>query len=212
MKYVFVHGMTQKSLSWDKVISCLQEKGAFDVHCPDWWSLLNGKDATYENIYASFVEYINTHHNENNSLNLCGLSFGGILSLNYALDFPDKVNALVLIGTQYKYPKKMVKLQNFLLKLTPASSFKNMGLVKKDMKALIGSLMDLDFSQKVKNISCPTLVLCGENDQKMFKEAADYLEKTIPNSQLIFIKDAGHQVNTDNPKELASKIEKFLDF
>ena len=32
-------------------------------------------------------------------IHLCGISLGGIIGLNYALDFPEKVKTLVLIGT-----------------------------------------------------------------------------------------------------------------
>ena len=210
MKYVFIHGMSQKPSSWDQVISNLQEKESFYILCPDWWSLLNGKEATYENIYNSFVDYINNHNSEKIPLNLCGLSFGGVLALNYALDFPEKVNSLVLIGSLYEFSEKLVKSQNTMFKIMPTSAFKKMGLVKKDMITLNKSFIDLDFTQKLMNISCPTLILCGENDRKMFKEAANYLNENIPNSQFAFIKDAGHNVNTENPKELALKIDKFL--
>ena len=211
MKYVFVHGISQKPSSWDEVISYLQEKISFDTLCPNWWSLLNGKDATYENVYTAFVDEINAHNNEKKSLSLCGLSFGGVLALNYALDFPENINALVLIGTQCAFPKKMVKLQNAIFKFMPASSFKKIGLMKKDMLTLNKSFMDLNLNQKVKNVTCPTLILYGENDRKIFKEAADYLAKNISNSQLDFVKDAHHQVNEDNPKELALKIGEFLN-
>jgi len=212
MKYVFIHGMSQKPSSWDQVISYLQEKEPIDTLCPDWWSLPNGKDTTYENIYTSFVDYVNTHNSEKSPLNLCALSFGGVMALNYALDFPENVNALVLIGTQCEFPKKMVKSQSTMTKLMPTSAFKKLGLVKKNMVALNKSFMNLvDFDQKVKHISCPTLVLCGENDREIFKKAADYLVKNISNSQFALIKDAEHQVNTENPKELALKIDEFLN-
>lgn len=35
----------------------------------------------------------------------CGLSLGGVLALNYAIERPDKVKSLVLIATPYMIPK-----------------------------------------------------------------------------------------------------------
>ena len=211
MKYVLVHGISQKPSSWDEVISCLQEKISLDVICPDWWSLLGDKDATYENIYTSFVSYINAHNSEKKPLNLCGFSFGGFFALQYALDFPENINSLVLVGSRYNFPEDLVKMQGDMLKDAPESAFEEMGLVKKNMVTLNSSLMNLDFSQRVKELSCPTLILCGEQDEEMYKEAAEYFINNIPNSQFAFIKKAGHQVNTDNPKELALNISEFLD-
>ena len=35
---------------------------------------------------------------------LCGLSLGGVLALNYAIEHPEKIKGMVLIATQYKMP------------------------------------------------------------------------------------------------------------
>lgn len=50
-------------------------------------------------------------------------SLGAVLTLNYAIDHPDKVKALVLIAAQYKMPKKLLKVQNMLFHLMPNSAF-----------------------------------------------------------------------------------------
>ncbi len=50
------------------------------------------------------------------NFNLCGISLGGILALNYVLDFPDKVKSLVLIGISHKVPKVMFSIQNIIFR------------------------------------------------------------------------------------------------
>ena len=72
-----------------------------------WW-----KKASYHNLYSSFTEYCN---NYDAPINLCGISLGGILALNYTLDFPDKVKSLVLIGTPHKIPKVRILRNNLCL-------------------------------------------------------------------------------------------------
>ena len=52
-------------------------------------------------------------------IDLCGLSLGGILALNYAIDYPNKVEKLVLIGTPYRVPKVMFSIQNIIFKFLP---------------------------------------------------------------------------------------------
>ena len=94
---VFVHGSGQKETSWNEVISYMPSKG--DIMCPGLSSILEGKEASYENLYSSFVKYCNQIDGE---IHLCGISLGGILALNYALDFPQKIKTLVLVDCKMK--------------------------------------------------------------------------------------------------------------
>ena len=105
-------------------------------------------------------------------LNLCGLSLGAVLALNYAIDFPQRVKSLILIAPQYDMPKFLLKVQNVLFKFMPESQFKDIGLTKKDFITLTNSMADMDFTSGLENVSCPVLVLCGEKDYNVNKKAA----------------------------------------
>lgn len=205
MKMIFVHGSGQKAISWQKTVSHIKYKS--DVLCPDLSFLLNGKEATYANLYASFVEYCSKIDGQ---IHLCGISLGGILELDYALNFPEKVKSLVLIGTPHKVPKVAFAIQNVLFKLLPKSVFYNMAFDKKNTFALGKSMKNLDFSSKVKNIKCPTLIICGKKDSANIKSAY-YLSQNITNSQLKIIENTGHVVNEENPKVLARILEGFFN-
>lgn len=90
---IWLHGSGHKANSWDKTISYMPSDG--DIVCPNLASILKGKAATYENLYSAFAKYCNGFEGQ---IHLCGLSLGGILALNFALDFPQKLKTLVLIG------------------------------------------------------------------------------------------------------------------
>ena len=203
MEYIFIHGLGQNSSSWNETISNI--KNNKKISCPELFSLFKEKDKNYDNLYSSFVEYCN---NINNKLNLCGLSLGGILALNYAIDFPDKIESLVLIGTQYKIPKIIFNIQTSIFKLLPNSLFKNFGLHKKDVIQLANSMKNIDFSNKLEKIKCPVLIICGSKDNLNIK-SAKYLYKNIENAKLKIIENTGHVVNEKNPKILASELELF---
>jgi pimeloyl-ACP methyl ester carboxylesterase len=141
-------------------------------------------------------------------LNLCGLSLGGMLALHFAIDNPEKVKTLTLIGTQYKMPKTLLKFQNIVFSIMPKSVFKNMGFQKKDIICLTNSMIDLDFSAKLKDVACNTLILCGTKDSAN-KKASKCLAESIIGSELKLIENAGHEVNKDNPKALALELESF---
>ena len=203
MKKILIHGSGHKATSWDKTIEYIKNNN--DILCPELSSILDGKVASYDNLYSSFVKYCN---NIDKKIDLCGLSLGGILALNYSLDFPNKVNSLILIGTPHKVPKFMFSIQNVIFKFLPKSLFETMAFNKKNTFILGNSMKKLDFSNKVSKIKCPTLIICGEKDNTNMKSAKQ-LNNVIKNSKFKVIENARHEVNRDNPKELANIICNF---
>ena len=200
---IFVHGSGHKATSWEKTISYMTNNE--DIVCPNLSSILEGKEASYENLYSSFVKYCNEFDGQ---IHLCGLSLGGILALNFALDFPQKVKTLVLIGTPYKVPKVAFSFQNIIFRFLPKSIFETMAFDKKNTFALGDTMTNLDFSDRVKNIKCPTLILCGKKDSANMK-SADYLSQSIRSAELKIIENTGHVVNEENPKALADILNEY---
>ena len=135
-------------------------------------------------------------------------TLGGILALNFALDFPQKVKTLVLIGTPYKVPKVAFSFQNIIFRFLPKSIFETMAFDKKNTFALGDTMKNLDFSDRVKNIKCPTLILCGKKDSANMK-SADYLSQSIRSAELKIIENTGHVVNEENPKALADILNEY---
>ena len=205
MKYIFIHGLGQNSSSWKKTLSFMEKNDNYE--CIDLLTLCNNVNITYENLYNLFSGYCN---NIFEPINLCGLSLGGNLALNYVIDYPEKINSLILIGTQDKMPKFLLKIQKFIFGLMSEKLFKSNGngFEKKHFIQIIDSMKNLDFSKKIENILCSTLIICGKNDIFNIKSAKK-LANNIQNAKLVIIKKSGHVVNTDTPKELALAIEGF---
>ena len=205
MKNIYIHGSGHTSTSWNETISYMGNKE--DILCPDLLSILDGLEASYQNLYSSFSEYCNHYDGK---INLCGISLGGILALNYAIDFPEKVKSLVLIGTPHKIPKVMFGIQNIIFRFLPKSMFENMAFNKKDTFILGNSMKELDFSNKVNRIKCPTLVICGRKDRANMK-SAHYLSANIETAKLEIIENTGHIVNEENPKILANILNEYYN-
>ena len=203
MKKILIHGSGHRADSWTKVIEYMNNDK--DMLCPNLDTILNGKEASYTNLYSSFAEYCNKIDGK---IDLCGLSLGGILALNYAIDYPEKVERLILIGTPHKVPKVMFSIQNVVFKLLPKSIFATKAFDKKNTFILGKTMKKLDFSNRVHKVQCPTLVISGEKDSANIKSAY-YLSKNIKNSKLKIIANTGHVVNEENPKELASVISEY---
>ncbi|WP_340083997.1 alpha/beta fold hydrolase [Siminovitchia sp. FSL H7-0308] len=204
MTYMLVHGLGQNATSWQKVIDYMKIDSE-KIVSPDLFQFIEAGKIDYRNLYHNFFDYC---ENQDGSIDLGGLSLGAILSLNYALDRPEKVNSLILINTQYKMPQFLLSVQNVIFQVLPNSVFKKMGLPKKDAIQLMKSMKELDFSMRLSEISCKTLILCGEKD-KPNRKAAKQLSNLIMDAKLKFIQNAGHEANVDNPEGMAKIIKSF---
>lgn len=200
---ILIHGLGQNNQSWNEVKKHLNNDGIL-VEIPNLYCL-NNKSVTYSNLYNNFENILNNYQDK---LNLCGLSLGGIIALEYAKRHPEKVNSLVLIGTPYKISKVLFTIQNIIFKFMPESTFKNIGISKQDFCRLFNSLQNINLVKNLENINCPTLLMCGTKDKANIKSLKQ-LNKKIKNSQVNLINASGHEVNIDNPNELYLKVSEF---
>lgn len=203
MKYIFLHGMGQNASSWDKTISFLSD--TTEAVCPELSDFFSEGNCNYSKIYTSFREYCSGF---SEPLDICGLSLGAVLALNYAIDFPQNVRSLILVAPQYDMPKFLLKVQNVLFRFMPESQFNNIGFTKNDFITLTNSMADMDFTSGLDKVNCPVLILCGKKDY-VNKKAAVKLSKELPNVKFGTLDKSGHEVNVDDPKGLADAIKEF---
>lgn len=202
MKSILLHGLVQSSASWDETLENLSFKS--ECVCPELSELMIN-EVSYPALYRGFSDYCEKLPEK---VNLCGLSLGGILALNYAAEHSEKVNSLVLIGAQYKMPKVLLRFQNLIFRFMPRSSFKDIEFGKADFITLSKSMMNLDFSADLERISCPVMVIVGENDDPN-RKAAEEISRKIRGCKFEVIENSGHEVNVDEPKRLAELLSTF---
>lgn len=168
---------------------------------------------------------------------ICGLSVGGVIAQRFAVDFPDRVRALVLcdtgarIGTVASWQERIdLVRQKGLAALVEVSmtrwfteqfrarradqvrGYANM-VARTDAEGYIGvcsALRDADLVQSSATIRHPTLVLCGEQDIATPPEMARSLARIIPNAKLSLISNAAHISSVEQPELMAEQIKKFL--
>ena len=76
----------------------------------------------------------------------------------------------------------------------------------RDMWATEPNLTDDELSQ----ISCPTLVMAGDHEEYIKPVHTKKIAKLIPNSQLLLVPGADHEILIKMPKYSNKKIEEFL--
>ena len=203
---ILVHGLGQDEKSWNEVKKQLNNNG-INVETPNLFSIVQNYQVNYENMYREFADYCNSFKEK---INLVGLSLGGVLAIDYIIEFPEKINSITLIGTPYEIPKAIFTIQNIIYKFIPKRIFEKRGCPKKDIISLLDSMKNLSIPDKAPNIKCNTLIICGEKEKDNINmKSAKQLNEVIQNSKFKIIENAGHEVNIDNPKELANTIYDF---
>ncbi|MCA5014528.1 MULTISPECIES: alpha/beta fold hydrolase [unclassified Enterococcus] len=203
-KVVFLHGLGQDSTSWNEVESNLHSN--IESIYIDFQKILKNKQITYQNLYEEICKILD---NIETPFSICGLSLGGMLGLEYAIEHPENISNLILIGTQYKIPKILFSLQNLVFRVLPNKFFKKMHFSKKDILSITTSMKNIDFSKDLENLTARTLIIYGEKDNAN-KKASEGLAKSIPNSRLLILKNARHEVNLDTPKNLSDALCEYV--
>lgn len=204
MKVILIHGLGQEPSSWEAVKEKLSVKDTSEINLV----VVQDKGPIgYKDLYDEVKRICG---NSGDKFSLVGISLGGTLALNYAVDFPEAVDSLTLINTQFKMPKVLLSLQNIFFKFIPKSKFESTGFTKENFIKICSSMKQLDFSERLKEVTCKTLVINGEND-KINRKASKQLSELIPNAKLVILENSGHEANLDTPSGLAAEINKFLN-
>ena len=160
-----------------------------------------------------------------------GHSIGGAVAMQLALDFPVKVQALILIGTGAKLGVYPAILEGLRLDYDRAINLTigQMAFAKNTDPTLIEgakhealacppavSLADFqacnafDVRERLDEITVPTLILVGSEDQLTPLKWSKYLNEHISTSRLEIIPRAGHFVQQEQPKAVNQAISTFL--
>lgn len=156
-----------------------------------------------------------------------GHSLGGFMSLAFNLKYPERVRALILLGTgpgyrnptgregwnktaearARRYEERGLSAVSGTAEVRVSSHRSAEGLAR----AARGMLAQFDSRviESLPAIAVPTLVLVGANDEA-FLNSSDYMTAKIPGARKVVIPDAGHAANIDNPAAFNAAVEDFL--
>ena len=158
-----------------------------------------------------------------------GHSLGGYLSLAFNVAHPDRVRALILIGTGPGYRSADARDGWNAMALRLASNFERDGFegytggdeFEPDVhvngpvglaRAARGILSQHDSTviDSLPTIAVPTLIIVGERDQP-FVGGSRYMATKIPDATLIVIPGARHTPNVTHPDEFEVAVRAFLE-
>lgn len=215
---VYLHGWGQNIEMMEPIAKPFSKKyNVLILDLPGFGLSPEPKEAWTLYDYAEMVNFFVKEFKMNNPI-LIGHSFGGKISLCYALKY--KTNKLVLLASPYekKISKPTFKMKVFkLLKKTPFASFAKRHMGSTDyrnasdmMRNILVKHVNLDLKDELKNIKCPTLLIWGTNDEAVDYEDALKLEKLIPDCGLVTYEGCTHYAYLERLDQTISVLDSFI--
>jgi pimeloyl-ACP methyl ester carboxylesterase len=150
-----------------------------------------------------------------------GCSFGACVALWLAAERPDHVDHLVLecpavFRAKASRPADAEALHKLLFlhpeKLPPESKPAEQEAANRRMLPHYRAPDDTDAELlgKIASIDKLTLILHGTADRMIPKESVQLLKSRMPRSYLVYVWDAAHAIEVDQPERMLSLVESFL--
>jgi pimeloyl-ACP methyl ester carboxylesterase len=132
---------------------------------------------------------------------LVGHSLGGYFSLAYTLGRPETVRGLALLSTGpgFRNPDSMRKYNRGIATLAAAA-----GLA--DNVANVALHHDSMVIDRLAEITCPTVVICGADDRPVYVNGVRYLADRLPSATLVEIEGAAHEPHVDKPADVIAAL------
>ena len=242
---IFFHGIAASLYDWVSLLPAVAEAG-YRGFAPDLPG--HGESEKPENPDAYHTEHVEQALEvwmdglkDRPPFILIGHSFGGYLSLSYALHYPERVRALVLIDPYYSPRQPSPLLRWFLprptlgirvMQVTPlplidrvlgwdpvdASRFsqEERWQVAVDYKRASPYILNYprtisDLSPRLGQIQAPTLVIWGTHDLTLQPSSFPTLVSAIPGATGHPIQRSGHQPHIGHPDQVQKLVLEFLE-
>ena len=188
------------------------------------WSAVNDRSSSVAELaqtMAAAVEKLGIER-----YNLWGTSFGGRLACWLAVQYPERLNALVLVAPAAILPEGHTTRAGGVPladrpKLYFAHPERASGALIADPEILAkqsallakirGPNRDADLEGRLAGLDVPTLVLFGTEDRLIPSEMGRIYREIMPRCHLVIVYDAGHHIDADRPEAFASVVLDFLE-
>lgn len=157
-----------------------------------------------------------------------GQSMGGLIGLQFALAYPDRITQLVLMATAARIQLHPDFLQQAITGQWDRESLRQSfaPTIAEDVTEVVLNefhhvrltadasdfmgVSDVDLSDAIANLQVPTLILTGDDDVIISPRKSKILQRQISGSHLVTIPGAGHYLHVEQPKVVAAEIVNFL--
>lgn len=229
---VFIHGSGDSARVWDEVIARLPEYQSVALDLPGHGALADAPLADVS--VSSYAEWVRSELARIGvqRMTVVGHSLGGAIALRLALDAPQVVGRLGLVGAGAR-----LRVAPAFLAAAEAAEENGPGatpeIVRVSFAESHGSLADaysltrqptapgalfrdlsacdvFNVMAELDAISQPTLIVVGAEDRMTPVKYATYLHDHISGSELVIVPGSGHYVQIEYPQRTADALRAWL--
>lgn len=220
---VLLHGWGQNIAMMKPIGDALQKE--FNIVVIDLPGYGDSSEPTFDwqvNDYVECVKEILDFEKIRKPI-MVGHSFGGKVSLLYASKY--EVEKLVLFASPFKKEVKEISLKIKILKqlkkvpvINKFEEFAKKHIGSEDyrsaspmMRQILVNTVNLDITEEVKKIKCPTLIVWGTLDQAVPVERAYELEQLIKDSGVVIYENCTHYAYLERLNQTINVLNSFLE-
>lgn len=161
------------------------------------------------------------------SAGVIGWSMGGAIAMDMAINQPERISEMVVIGTYFRQEAFPAGMKEMILSLTPGSfppeaveRYNRISPIEggavtyaEKMKDFMLKVVDGDIftEEQVKSISCPTLIMAGDLEGPGVLNDVMKMHELISDSQLSILPDATHFLVLTHPVLVNLIVSEYLD-
>jgi non-heme chloroperoxidase len=234
---VFLHGITDSLRSFEPVLPHLPESIHALVLSQRGHGDSERPEADYRpRAFAADVAAFMAAKRIDKAI-IAGHSMGTTIAQRFAIDFPERVIGLYLLGTVHRWrgTPALVELHaeavgftdpidpefarefqwsTIVQPVAPAfvelAAQESLKLPARLWKAVTDDLMKDDFSDRLGEIQAPALLIWGDRDPLLPREDQEAILAAIPESRLIVYAGTGHAVHWEQPERVAADIVAYI--
>jgi pimeloyl-ACP methyl ester carboxylesterase len=214
---VLIHGLSGSTHWWVKNIQALSEHFRLYVLDLIGFGLGRGQPFALSESAQIIHEWLDQLGLER--VHLVGHSMGGYIATDLSLQYPEKVNRLVLVDALVTGLGRSIVGQG--LGLLQAIRFMKPDflpvLIRDSLRAgpltmssAVRQIQTANLTPLLPRLKVPTLVVWGENDRVMPGQIGRQLAERISGSKYVIIAGAGHNPMWDRPEAFNQAVLKFL--
>jgi pimeloyl-ACP methyl ester carboxylesterase len=201
---VFTHGFGRTGDTWAPQADAL----AGDHHVVTWDMRGHGRSEVPSGLYtrddalADLGAVVDAAMAEGGGpVLLVGHSLGGYFSLAYTLARPETVRGLALLSTGpgFRNPESMAKYNRGIATVAAAAGLP-------DNVAHVALHHDSMVIDRLAEITCPTLMICGVDDRPVYVTGVRYLADRLASATLVEIEGAAHEPHVERPEEVIAAL------
>ncbi len=222
---ILIHGAGGSHLDW---AGAVRKLGTVALDLPGHGkSTASGRDSVAE--YAADVVALLDALGLERAV-MGGHSMGGAIAQTLALDYPQRVQGLILVGTGAKlsvHPDILDRviehqaevgalLKAWMWSPDTADEAREIGFqqfMTVDPRVVHGDYLAcnrFDVRDRIAQISAPTLIIGGTADRMTPLKYSQFLAERIRNAHMVTLEGAGHMMLLEQPESAAAQIQAWL--